>query len=70
MQQQEKRPYGVQKLFNLMKKEKLALKIARKINKSNGKLESFNSFQCIRSYFYDLSIDDLKRIAGQYGIDV
>ena len=53
-----------------MKKEKLALKIARKINKSNGKLESFNSFQCIRSYFHDLSIDDLKRIAGQYGIDV
>ena len=53
-----------------MKKEKLALKIARKINSKNGKLESFHSFQCIRSYFYDLSMDDLKRIARQYGIDI
>ena len=52
-----------------MKKEKLALEIARKINKRNGKLEIFHSFQCIRSYFCDLSMDDLKRIAGQYGID-
>tara|TARA_B100000214_G_C23709186_1_gene508911 strand:- start:292 stop:504 length:213 start_codon:yes stop_codon:yes gene_type:complete len=70
MQQLEKRLDGVQRLFNLMKKEKLALKVARKINKGNGKLESFHSFQCIRSYFYDLPMDDLERIAGQYGIDV
>ena len=58
----------VQRLFNLMKKEKLTLKIARKINKRKGKLESFHSFHCIRNYFYHLSIDDLERIARQYGI--
>jgi len=46
-----------------MKKEKLALEIARKINKRNGKLESFHYFHCIRSYFYHLSMDDLERIA-------
>lgn len=55
-------------LFNLMNKEKLALKIARAINKRRGKLESFHSFQCIRSYFNDLSLDDLERIAEQFGI--
>ena len=51
-----------------MTKEQLALKIAREVCK--GKLESFQAFQCIRSYFSDLSMDDLEGIAGQYGINI
>ena len=53
-----------------MKKEQLALKIARELHRGKGKLESFHAFQCIRSYFSDLSMDDLEGIAGQYGIKV
>ena len=53
-----------------MTKEQLALKIATEIYRGKGKLESFNSFECIRSYFSDLSIDDLEGIAGQYGINI
>ena len=53
-----------------MTKGQLALKIAREIHKGKGKLESFHGFQCIRSYFADLSLDDLEGIAGQYGINV
>ena len=53
-----------------MTKEQLAQKIAREIYKGKGKLESFHAFQCIRSYFYDLSMDDLEGIAGQYGINI
>ena len=51
-------------------KEQLALKIAREIYKGKGKLESFHALECIRSYFFDLSMDDLKVIAGQYGINI
>ena len=53
-----------------MTKEQLALKIARAIYKGKGKLESFQAFQCISSYFADLSLDDLEGIAGQYGINI
>ena len=53
-----------------MNKEQLALKIARKIYKSKGKLESFHAFQCILSYFSDLSLDDLEGIAEQYKINI
>ena len=53
-----------------MTKEQLALKIAREIYKGKGELESFNAFQCIRNYFYELSMDDLEGIAGQYGINI
>ena len=53
-----------------MTKEQLALNIAREIYKGKGKLESFHAFQCIRSYFFDLSKDDLEGIAGQYGINL
>ena len=53
-----------------MKKEQLALKIARELHRGKGKLERFHAFQCIRSYFSDLSMDDLEGIAGQYGIKV
>ena len=53
-----------------MTKEQLVLKIAREIYKGKGKLESFQAFQYLRSYFYDLSMDDLEGIAGQYGINI
>ena len=53
-----------------MTKEQLALKIAREIYKGKGKLERFHAFQCIRSYFSDLSMSDLEGIAGQYGINI
>ena len=61
---------GVPSLLNQIKKEQLAQKLAREIYKWKGKLESFHAFQCIRSYFYDLSMDDLEGIAGQYGINI
>ena len=61
---------GVQRLLDLMTKEQLALKISREIYKGKGKQERFHAFQCIRSYFYDLSVDDLEVIAGQYGINI
>ena len=53
-----------------MTKEQLAQKLAREIYKGKGKLESFQDFQFICSYFYDLSMDDLEGIAGQYGINI
>jgi len=53
-----------------MTKEQLALKIAREIYRGKGKLESFLALQCIRSYFSDLSMDDLDGIAGQYEINI
>ncbi len=53
-----------------MTKEQLALKIAREIYKDKGNIESFHAFQCIRSYFANLSIDDFEDIAGEYGIKI
>ncbi len=53
-----------------MTKEQLALKIARENHEGKSKLESFHDLQCIRSYFYDLCMDDLEGIAGQYGINI
>ena len=52
-----------------MTKEQLALRLLENLQ-SKGKLESFHAFQCIRSYFSDLSMDDLEGIAGQYGINI
>ena len=53
-----------------MTKEQLALMISREIYKGKEKSESYQSFQCIHSYYYDLSMDDLRGIAGQYGINI
>ena len=53
-----------------MTKEQLALKIAREIYRGTGKLESFHAFQCMLSYFSELSLDDIGGIAGQYGINI
>tara|TARA_Y100001968_G_C19127234_1_gene604848 strand:+ start:102 stop:233 length:132 start_codon:yes stop_codon:yes gene_type:complete len=33
-------------------------------------VESFNAFQCIRSYLLDLSIQELTKLAEEYGIEV
>ena len=61
---------GVPRLLDQMTKEQLALKIAKEIYRGKGKLESFHAFQCIRSYFSDLSMDYLEGIKGQYGINI
>tara|TARA_Y100001968_G_scaffold296783_1_gene305198 strand:- start:150 stop:338 length:189 start_codon:yes stop_codon:yes gene_type:complete len=53
-----------------MTKEQLALKIASKIYRGRGKLESFNAFQCISSFIAALSIYDLEGITGKYGINI
>ena len=53
-----------------MTKDQLVQKIARENYKSKEKLESFHAFQCIRSYFSDLSMDYLEGIKGQYGINI
>ena len=58
------------RIFDQMTKEQLALKIATEIYKGKGKLESFHAYQCISSYFSDLSMDDLEGMAGQCGINI
>ena len=52
-----------------MTKEELALRITRAMHKGHSKLESFNSFQCIKGYFLDLEAEDLVGIASQYGVN-
>ena len=54
----------------LMTKEELALRITRAMYKDRRSLESFNSYQSIKSYFLDLEMADLIGIASQYGINV
>ena len=53
-----------------MTKEDLACHISREMFKQRGNIESFNASQCLNSYFFDLSIEDLIGIASQYGIKV
>ena len=53
-----------------MTKEDLTWDISREIFKQKGSIESFNAYECIRSYFFDLSMEDLIGIASQYGIKV
>ena len=33
-------------------------------------IESFNAYQCIRSYLFDLSMQELIELAKDYGIEV
>ena len=33
-------------------------------------IESFNAYQCIRSYLFDLSMKELVELAKDYGIEV
>ena len=51
-----------------MTKEQLAQKIAKEIYKGRGKLESFHAFQCIRSYFSDLSMMNPRVCSGSSGV--
>ena len=53
-----------------MTKDDLALTISRKIFNQKKCLKGFNALQCLRSYFLDLSMEDLIGIASQYGIEV
>ncbi len=54
----------------IMTKEDLALDISREMFKQKGSIESINAYECILSYFFDLSMEDLIGIAIQYGIKV
>ncbi len=54
----------------IMTKEDLAQNISREIFKQKGCIESSNAYECIHSYFFDLSMEDLIGIASQYGIEV
>tara|TARA_B100000700_G_C14753077_1_gene718515 strand:- start:76 stop:255 length:180 start_codon:yes stop_codon:yes gene_type:complete len=51
-----------------MTKEELVLQISKAMHKGNSKLESFNSYQCIKGYFLALEIEELIGIASYYGI--
>ena len=51
-----------------MNKHDLELIISRELLKQRGSTESFKAYQCISSYFADLSIEDLLGVASQYGI--
>ena len=53
-----------------MNKDDLALTITRTLFENSNSVESFNSYQCIRNYFLDLSMEDLLGIASHYGINV
>ena len=53
-----------------MKKEEIISQITKEMNKGRCKTESFNAYQSIRSYFVELSMEDLRGIAGQYGTTV
>ena len=52
----------------LMTKEEIALQITRAIYKNRQNLESSMAYQCLRSYFIGLEMDDLIGIAIQYGV--
>ena len=58
-----------------MIKDQLALKISLAMHKPpNARLEPFNAYlntyQCLRNYFHELSMDDIAGIAHQYGVKV
>ena len=51
-------------------KEALALRISRAMFNERRSIESFNAYQCIRSYLVDLSMQELIELAKDYGIEV
>ena len=53
-----------------MTKEELAHRITRAMCNDRRNLESFNAYQAIKGYFFDLEMADLIGIASQYGINV
>ena len=54
----------------LFTKEALALRISRAMFNERKSIESFNAYQCIRSYLVDLSMQELIELAKDYGIEV
>ncbi len=54
----------------LFTKEALALRISRAMFNERKSIESFNAYQCIRSYLIDLSMQELITLAKEYGIEV
>ena len=54
----------------LFTKEALALRISRAMFNERKSIESFNAYQCIRSYLVDLSMQELIEPAKDYGIEV
>ena len=54
----------------LFTKEALALRISRAMFNERRSIESFNAYQCIRSYLVDLSMQELIELAKDYGIAV
>lgn len=54
----------------LFTKEALALRISRAMFNERKSIESFNAYQCIRSYLVELSMQDLVELAKDYGIEM
>ena len=52
-------------------KNELAMRLARLLllKEGGGTLESFESLLCLRSYFSELTLDELHQIAIEYGIE-
>ena len=58
-----------------MNKDQLALKISLAMHKPpEGRIETFNAYlntyQCLRRYFQELSMDDIAGIASRYDVIV
>ncbi len=51
-------------------KEALSLRISRAIFDESKSIESFNAYQCIRKYLFDLSMQELIELAKDYGIEI
>tara|TARA_Y100001968_G_scaffold332641_1_gene391637 strand:+ start:858 stop:1109 length:252 start_codon:yes stop_codon:yes gene_type:complete len=51
-------------------KESLALRISRSMFNERKSIESFHAYQCIRNYLFDLSMQELIKLAKEYGIEV
>ena len=54
----------------LLIKEALALRISLAMFNERRSVESFNVYECLRSYLVDLSINELIELARNYGIKV
>ena len=54
-----------------MTQNELAMTLARLLllKEGGGTLESFESLLCLRSYFSELTLDELRQISIDYGIE-
>ena len=51
-------------------KESLALKISREMFNEKRSIESFNAYQCVRDYLFDLSMKELIILAREYNVKI